>query len=56
MRGVIIVIAIISAIITPPDVVSMLMVGIPMTGIYVISILISFIFERNRKGKKDEEA
>ena len=56
MRGVIIVIAIISAIITPPDVVSMLSVGIPVIGIYVISIIISFIFERNRKGKKNEEA
>ena len=35
---------VIAAIVTPPDVISMMMVGIPMTLLYLFSILVSWVF------------
>lgn len=46
----VIVILIVSAIITPPDVLSMLIVAVPMLGIYVVSIGVCKVFQ-----KKDED-
>jgi len=37
-----------AAFITPPDVVSMIMVAVPMTGLYLFSILVSWIFMPRR--------
>jgi sec-independent protein translocase protein TatC len=49
-----------SAWLTPPDVMSMMLVGFPMTGLYLLSIGISWIFlprrMRSRKGKADPGA
>lgn len=50
---VIVFIFIISAIITPPDVVSQIGVAVPMIALYYISILIVKITERGKKGEVD---
>lgn len=53
MRGIrpaVIVILVISAIITPPDVLSMLFVAVPITVIYGVGILICKLFEPKRGG------
>lgn len=47
----IVIIAIVSAIITPPDVVSMAIVGIPMIAIYIFSIGVSLVCEKIKKGE-----
>ena len=45
----IVVIFLLAAIITPPDVVSQIMVAVPMIGLYEISILLSRLFEREKR-------
>jgi len=55
LKPAVIIIAIIAAIITPPDVVSMMIVGIPMMAIYVFSIGISFVCERKKHTKTSSE-
>lgn len=55
LKPAIVVIAIIAAIITPPDVVSMMIVGIPMIAIYVFSIGVSFVCERKKHTKTSSE-
>lgn len=54
-RPAIVVIAIIAAIITPPDAVSMMIVGIPMVGIYLISIGICKLCQKKGKEKESED-
>jgi sec-independent protein translocase protein TatC len=53
-RVVIIIIFLISAFITPPDVVSQVMVAIPMIGLYELSIVISSILLRFRRKKPED--
>ena len=56
-RIVIVVIFIIAALISPPDVVSQIMVAIPMIGLYEISILLCSVFARffgERKRQEEE--
>lgn len=52
-RVIIIVIFVVAALITPPDIVSQVMVAIPMVGLYEISIIICSILMKFRK--KDDE-
>jgi sec-independent protein translocase protein TatC len=48
---------IISAILTPPDALSMMMMAIPLVGLYEISIIIGRIIEaRRRRRRAAEEA
>jgi sec-independent protein translocase protein TatC len=54
-RVVIVVIFFVAALITPPDIVSQIMVSIPMIGLYELSIIISSILLKVRKKKKSEE-
>jgi sec-independent protein translocase protein TatC len=54
-RAVIVVIFLIAALITPPDIVSQIMVAIPMIGLYELSIIISSILLKVRKKKKSED-
>ena len=48
-KGMLVIIFIIAAIITPPDVVSQVMVAVPMIGLYELSIFLSRLFGRKRK-------
>lgn len=54
-RVIIVVIFFVAAVITPPDVVSQIMVAIPMMGLYELSIIISSILIKFRKKKKDDD-
>ncbi len=49
-----IVILIIAAIITPPDVVSQVLMGIPMLGLYELGIILVAMTERNKKRRLEE--
>ncbi|MBQ7602441.1 MAG: twin-arginine translocase subunit TatC [Lachnospiraceae bacterium] len=51
----IVIIFLLAAIITPPDVVSQVMVAIPMIGLYELSILLSKIVGKRRKEKDSDE-
>ena len=46
-----VIIFIVGAIITPPDVVSQCMVAIPMVGLYQLSIWVSTLAEKKKRGK-----
>ena len=50
----IVVIFLIAAIITPPDVVSQIMVAVPMIVLYELSIFLSRLVGKKRKIKDDE--
>lgn len=50
----ILVIAIVSAIITPPDVFSQIMMGVPLWGLYELGILLVAIVQRKRKNEIQE--
>lgn len=50
-RPAIVIIAIVAAIITPPDAMSMMIVGVPMVGIYIVSIGICKICQTTGKEK-----
>jgi sec-independent protein translocase protein TatC len=54
-RVVIVIIFLVSAFITPPDIVSQTMVAIPMIGLYELSILISAILLKLRRKKKEND-
>ncbi|MDO4323741.1 MAG: twin-arginine translocase subunit TatC [Lachnospiraceae bacterium] len=55
-RFVIVLIFFVAAVITPPDVVSQIMVAVPMIGLYELSIIIaSLLLRLRRKKKKDTE-
>lgn len=47
---------VVAAVITPPDIVSQLMTAVPMLGLYELSILVSRAAYRARKPEEDEEA
>ena len=49
----IVIIFVMAAIITPPDVVSQVMVAIPMIGLYELSIGLSSLVARRRKENED---
>ena len=56
VRGVaIVIIFLIAAIVTPPDIVSQCMVAGPMVLLYFVSILLSSIFYKPKEGDDDEE-
>jgi sec-independent protein translocase protein TatC len=48
-RIAIVIIAVIAAVLTPPDVFSMMMMAIPLLGLYALSILVSFLAARRKK-------
>ena len=50
----IVLVFLLAAIITPPDVVSQIMIAIPMLLLYELSILLCKLFTRKRKAEKDE--
>lgn len=54
LKPAIVVIAFIAAMITPPDVISMAIVGIPMIGIYVLSIGVCKVCQSKGKEKRVE--
>ena len=54
-RVLIVVIFLVAALITPPDIVSQIMVAIPMVGLYELSIIICSVLMKFRKKKADEE-
>lgn len=51
----VVLIFIIAAVITPPDVVSQFMIAVPMLGLYELSILISAAVTRRRKAREAQE-
>ncbi|MCD8012621.1 MAG: twin-arginine translocase subunit TatC [Lachnospiraceae bacterium] len=55
-KGAIIVIFLIAAVVTPPDIVSQTMVALPMIGLYELSILLSSFLLRFRRKKKAEQS
>ena len=52
----IIIIFLVAAIVTPPDVVSQCMVAIPMLGLYQFSILICKVISRRKKNREEEDS
>ena len=54
-RVIIVVIFVLAAIITPPDIVSQIMVAIPMIGLYELSILLSRLVMKAKKNKAEDE-
>ena len=54
-RVIIVVIFFIAAVITPPDVVSQIMVAIPIMALYELSILICTVLEKLKKKRNQEE-
>lgn len=54
-RAMIVIIFFIAAIITPPDIVSQIMVAIPIIALYEFSILLSKLVYRTRKKKTEDE-
>ena len=54
-RVIVIVIFVVAAFITPPDIVSQIMVAIPMIGLYELSILICSFLMRFKKKETDKE-
>lgn len=55
-RLIIVAIFLIAAIVTPPDIVSQVMVAIPMIGLYELSIILCSLLEKTKKKKAEEEA
>ncbi len=53
-RVMIVIIFFLSAVITPPDVISQIMVAVPMIGLYELSILVSSLLLKLRRKKKAE--
>ena len=51
----IVIIFVLAAIITPPDVVSQIMVAVPMILLYELSIALSSLVGRRRKDAEDDE-
>jgi len=54
-RVMIVLIFVLAAIITPPDIVSQIMVAIPMIGLYELSILLSRLVMKAKKNKADAD-
>ncbi len=54
-RFIIVIIFFVAAVITPPDIVSQIMVAIPMIGLYELSILISSLLLRLRSKKAEDK-
>lgn len=54
-RFIIVLIFFVAAVITPPDIVSQIMVAIPMIGLYELSIIISSLLLRLRRKKKKQK-
>ena len=54
-RVMIVLIFVLAAIITPPDIVSQIMVAIPMIALYELSILLSRLVMKAKKQKSEDE-
>ena len=54
-RVIIIIIFVVAALITPPDIVSQIMVAIPMVGLYELSIIICSILMKFRKKETETD-
>jgi sec-independent protein translocase protein TatC len=54
-RHAFIIILVSSAIITPPDVITQFLIGVPLYGLYEVSIVIAKRVEKKRKEKEDED-
>lgn len=54
-RVIVVVIFVLAAIITPPDIVSQIMVAIPMIGLYELSILLSRLVMKAKRNREDED-
>lgn len=54
-RAVIVVIFVLAAFITPPDIVSQVMVAVPMMFLYELSIILCTVFQKFRRKKREEE-
>jgi sec-independent protein translocase protein TatC len=54
-RVMIVLIFVLAAIITPPDIVSQIMVAVPMIGLYELSILLSSLVAKAKKEKADDD-
>ena len=54
-RVMIVLIFVLAAIITPPDIVSQIMVAVPMIGLYELSILLSRLVMKAKKKKADPD-
>jgi sec-independent protein translocase protein TatC len=52
-KYVVIVIFIVAAVITPPDVISQIAVALPMTALYALSLLVAKIFKLGREERKE---
>ena len=55
-KAVIVIIFLIAAVITPPDIVSQIMVAFPMIGLYELSIVICVFLQKLKRKKRSEEA
>ena len=53
--GAIVAIFVVAAIITPPDIFSQIMVGVPMVALYELSIGLCILFQKRRKAAQEEE-
>ena len=54
-RIMIVVIFVLAAIITPPDVVSQVMVAVPMIALYELSIALSSLVGKRRKAREEDD-
>ena len=54
-KAVIVGIFLIAAVITPPDILSQIMVAVPMIGLYELSIVLCRLFTKRKKAQEEEE-
>ncbi|MBM3319268.1 MAG: twin-arginine translocase subunit TatC [Candidatus Eisenbacteria bacterium] len=54
-RYAIVVIAVVSAVLTPPDVASQILMGVPVLALYFLSILISFAVRKKRREENERD-
>ena len=53
--GAIVAIFVVAAIITPPDIFSQIMVGVPMVALYELSIGLCILFQKRKQAAEEEE-
>lgn len=54
-RYAVLLIFVVSAVITPPDVVSQILLGIPMIGLYLLSVGIAWVVYRGKRRRREQE-
>ena len=55
-RWFVVIAATVGAILTPPDVISQIMMAVPLIGLYIISIGLAYVLHPSRRKKREEEA